>query len=184
MRARSWMAPLAMLAGTSIALPEAPAQAPGSSPANVQSQEAQGASPPSKPATSKPADGIIPAVRLNLVIAGLGQEGCEVEVKPANASCKFRTFNERGVERRQHVPTGGTATVELRNIELRGADRTCAIAITVHEPRQETKTVYRGFRLTGRPAGIGAAASSVPSFTCFLSSPSKLARIDDSRSRK
>ena len=44
--------------------------------------------------------------------------------------------------------------MELKDVELRGADRVCAVAITVLEPGQSAKTVYRGFRLPrGRKRG-------------------------------
>jgi hypothetical protein len=132
------------------------------------------------------------------VISGLSREGCEVEVKPGNASCKFRALNEEeswledvysedldGAEGREHVASDGRARMELRDIELRGADRTCTVAITVQEPRQAPKTVYRGFRLSprverSRPSGSVA----VPVFTCYLSSSSRLARSEGARSRK
>ena len=75
--------------------------------------------------------------------------------------------------------------MELQNVELRGADRTCTVAITVRESGQAAKTVYRGFRLPSR-VGTGPTlpANQVPTFTCYLSSPSKVANVEQSRSRK
>jgi len=159
------MAALALIVGTSIALePESLAQ------------DRKQANPRSR------------AAKLNLVIAGLGRDGCDVEIKPGNASCKFRALNENGAESRQHVTSTGKATLDLLDIELRGADRTCSVAITVHEPGQPAKTIYRGFRLSARPEGEGAStakAAPVPTFTCYLSSPSKITRVDpDSTTRK
>jgi hypothetical protein len=59
------------------------------------------------------------------------------------------------------------------------------VAITVRESGQAPKTVYRGFRLPARPeAGLPAAVSQVPTFTCYLSSPSKVANVEQSRARK
>ena len=89
------------------------------------------------------------------MIAGLGRNGCDVEIKPGNASCKFRALNENGAESRQHVTSAGKATLDLLDIELRGADRTCSVAITVLEPGQPAKTIYRGFRLSARTEGDG-----------------------------
>ena len=73
-------------------------------------------------------------------------------------------------------------------VELRGADRTCTVAITVHESGQEPKIVYRGFRIASRPepreSGSAGNASSIPTFQCNLNSPSKVAKADGSRTRK
>jgi hypothetical protein len=179
------MALLALGAAASIALVRGlSAQSPSASQEVTQDQEPRQSAPP-PPTASRPADAPIPTVRLNLVIAGLGRAGCDVEVKPGNASCRFRVLSGKGVEGRQHVPSTGTATVELREIEIRNADKICTVSITVHEPGQEKKTVYRGFRVGSRPSGkASSAAAAVPTFTCFLSSPSKLARVDNARTRK
>jgi hypothetical protein len=125
-------------------------------------------------------------VQLDLVIAGLGQAGCDVEVKPGNASCKFRALNERGAEAGQHVPSDGRAHLQLRDVELRGADRTCTVAITVREPGQASKTIYRGFRIAPPRSipGKPAASTANPAVTCYLTSPSKLARVEEGRVRK
>jgi hypothetical protein len=125
----------------------------------------------SQAAAPKPPGTRFPTVDLNLVIAGLGREGCDVEVKPADPGCRFRIVTP------QHVAATGKATLKLHEVELRGADHTCTMAITVREPGQAPKTIYRGFRLASRPS-----ASSAPSFTCYLSS--RLAGVDVDRTRK
>src|SRR5438105_3254342 len=136
MRARSWMAALALLGGTTIVigrglLAEVPSPSPAQQPAQERADERNGPSAPRSPAEApKSPETTFPAVRLNLVIAGLGREGCDVEVKPANPGCKFRTSAPR------HVPSDGRAMLELRDVELRGADHTCTLAITVCEPGQ------------------------------------------------
>jgi hypothetical protein len=198
MRARSWMAALALIAGTSIAVGHAmPALSPTDDQVKDQPPAATAETTRREAAADPtPPDSIIQAVRLNLEIAGLGREGCDVEVKPGNASCKFlvvhlnkdRATAGKGRQAPQHVSSEGHAFLELREVELRGADRTCTVAITVRESGQEPKTVYRGFRIASRPepreAASAANASSIPTFTCYLSSPSKVAKAEGARTRK
>ena len=194
MRARSWMAALALIAATSIAVGRAmPAASPKDAPGQGPPQQVDRSAPRSQSSEPKPTDQPIKVVLLNLEIAGLGREGCDVEVMPGNASCKFRVINMtrdegklvRGKEGAQHVTSAGHAVLELQNVELRGADRTCTVKITVHESGQSPKTVYRGFRLPARPeAPAQVTASPVPTFTCYLSSPSKVANVEQSRARK
>jgi hypothetical protein len=180
------MAALALIVGSLIAAGRAvPALVSSPAQDQVPARETPRAVPqsqngnPGSPATR------IPVVQLDLVIAGLGHEGCDVEVKPGNASSKFRALNERGAEANQHVSSDGRGRLQLREVELRGADRTCTLAITVREPGQPAKTFYRGFRLAARPtAAKPGTTNPVPVLTCYLSSPSKLARADETRNRK
>jgi hypothetical protein len=185
------MALLALIAGAAgLVAKGVTAQAPPSSPGTTQAANKvpENRDPATKTPDPKPTSPIIPSVQLNLVIAGLNRGGCDVEVKPGNASCRFRAVDDNGGAGRHHVDSDGFSTVQLRDVELRGADRTCIVAITVHESGQSPKTVYRGFRIPQRSSKPGAAGSSAsasaPVITCYLSSPSKLARADDSRSRK
>ena len=181
------MAALALLGGTSIVvgrglLAGAPNPSQAQPPSQDRADDCNGppASRPSAEAPRSP-ETTFTAVRLNLVIAGLGREGCDVEVKPANPGCKFRTAAPR------HVAADGRAMLELRDVELRGADHTCTLAITVREPGQAPKTIYRGFRLAGRPAtasspATSAASTPVPAVTCYLST--RLAEVTGKQSRK
>ena len=155
------MAALALIVGTSITAGfELAAQD-----RNPTDQTAQSRDP--KPAEAQATNGTrvsrriraSRAAKLNLVIAGLGREGCDVEIKPGNPSCKFRALNEKGAEGRQHVTSAGKATLDLLDIELRGADRTCSVAITVaparttrqnNLPRFPTVRPSRSGRETGR----------------------------------
>ncbi len=184
MRARSWMAALALIGAASVVIGRGfPAQSLGHAQEPSPSRKAEkprgkaGAEPSRDGPKAGPraekrqgAGPQLPTVRLNLAIAGLGAEGCDVEVKPANPSCRFRPSPTR------HVSSDGHATIELRDVELRGADKTCTMAITVREPGQPPQTVYRGFRLSSSKPG------AIPNFTCFISS--KLAGVDSKTTRK
>jgi hypothetical protein len=125
---------------------------------------------------AKPSNSHFPRVQLALVIEGLGKAGGDVEIKPANAGCKFR------VPSPQHVRAEGQVKIELKDVEIRGADHTCTVAITVREPGQSPKTVYRGFRLANQRATSPAVPFSTPSFTFYLSSG--LAEVDKPRTRR
>jgi hypothetical protein len=180
------MAALAMVVGTSIAAGRAmPALSLSQAPEKGKTPETEKSTSPSRSSDPKRPGIRVPSVQLNLRIAGLGGKGCDVQIKPGNASCKFRPLYDQHAEDHQHVPPDGTANLELRDVELRGADRTCTIAITILEPGQAPRTFYRGFRLAPKPDVTKTSRPpSAPTFTCFLSSPSKLAKADESRARK
>jgi hypothetical protein len=181
------MAALALVVGTSFAVGRAmSALVTNQTPGKAQAIETERANKAPDEEGPKAPRTTIASIELNLVIAGLGTEGCEVEIKPGNASCKFRPIYGKRGEGRQHVASDGRTKLELRDVELRGADRTCTVAITVKEPKQTARTFYRGFRLAGakQEPAANARPSSGPAFTCYLSSPSKLAKADESRMRK
>ena len=142
MRARSWMAALALIVATSIIIGRGtfervePGPGTGSKYKPRQSQEAD---------APKPSDACLPLVKLNLFITDLGQKGCEVEVKPANAGCKFKSPSPR------HITAEGKTSFELKDVEIRRPDHNFTLAITVREPGQAAKTVYRNFRMADRP---------------------------------
>lgn len=108
-------------------------------------------------------------VKLQLVIGGLGAGGCDVEVKPGNAACRFK-------KQRLHVASDGKLTFVFREVEVRSVDRNCTFAITMSEKGQAPKTVYRGFRMVAPSADSPRGDSQ--SFTCFMSSPSKVAGLE------
>jgi hypothetical protein len=112
-------------------------------------------------------------VKIELRIAGLGRGGCDVEVKPGHAGCRFRPLS-------RHVDSSGKATLMLDDVQALTADRDCAFAITIREPGHAAKTVLRGLRLPEAAAG-GASIRTLP---CFLSAPSLLARNTASRLRR
>ena len=144
MQGRSWMAALALAASTLLA--------PG----------------PAARAEDKPP---VSKVKLEIRIAGLGLDGCEIEIKPAHAGCQFKTAT-------YHVTQQGRASLLLEDVQTSSADRDCAFAITLKEAGQPARTLRRGLRLVAPPSG------SVPSLTCYLNSPSKLAKSDEERSRR
>jgi hypothetical protein len=178
------MAALALIGTASIVIgrglsaPAAgPAQEPGSSKdAGKTPEKSASESPkparPSEPSREdhKASQSHYSTIQIDLAVAGLGSEGCDVEIKPANPSCKFQPPSP------QHVPSSGQVKIKLRDVELRGADKTCMIAITVREPGQPPQTIYRGFRPGSSKAG------PVPNFRCFVSS--RLAGVDAKATRK
>jgi hypothetical protein len=107
-----------------------------------------------------------PSVELRLVIGGLGSAGCDVEVKPGNPACRFK-------EQTKHVASDGKLTIVFRDVEIRSVDRHCLFTITMHEPGQDAKTVHRGFRMSPSASKIAPQ-----SFTCYMSSPSKVANLE------
>lgn len=114
-------------------------------------------------------------IELKLVIAGLGSEGCEVEVKPGNPAVEFKPQTFR-------VPSNGRASVTLKDVELLGVDRNCTFAVVVREKDHDPKTIYRGFRL---PTDSASKRSGALSFTCFLSSASRIAELQsEGRTRR
>jgi hypothetical protein len=149
MQGRSWMAALTLVAGII-----------GASGARSKAE--------APPAPHK--------VSLRLNIAGLrdGGPGCDVEIKPAHAGCKFRP-------RVQHVDSNGRIQINLDDVRSTGADRDCSFAITIREPGHPDKTVRRGFQLAAPVAGRPAV---VQPFDCYLSSPSLLAKNSDTRTRR
>jgi hypothetical protein len=108
-------------------------------------------------------------VKLELRIAGLGPQGCDVEIKPGHPGCKFQT-------KTRHVDARGWATLLFNDVQLLNADRDCTFAITIREPGQAERTVRRGLRLAAVP-GNGSGPGEL--LTCYLSSPSKLAKSSE-----
>jgi hypothetical protein len=169
MQVRSWSPVLVLAVGTSLFIG---LQSQAQKVINEPGQDKPAAKPQEKTAATdqgKPGGSTSHPVELNVMIAGLGRDGCDVEVKPGNRGSRFQAQT-------LHVRSQGKARFLFRDIELRGADRTCTFAITVRETGQTSRTIYRGFRITPRP-DADSATSGPLSFTCFMSSPSKLAGL-------
>jgi hypothetical protein len=113
-------------------------------------------------------------VKLELRIAGVGRNGCDIEIKPGHAGCKFQVI-------RHHLAGDrgwGQLQLVLDDVQTRSPDRDCAFAITIREPGQADRTVHRGLRLT--PPKLGQTTPT-DELTCYLSSPSMLARAEKTR---
>ncbi|WP_165066790.1 hypothetical protein [Paludisphaera rhizosphaerae] len=109
-------------------------------------------------------------IALKLVVSDVGSKGCEVEVKPANPSCVFKTQSF-------HLdPLTGLGEskklVTLTDVDIRGADRNCAVAVTVRQDGLPPKTIYRGFRVAASPK-----PGAVESFETCMSCPTKASSI-------
>jgi hypothetical protein len=132
------------------------------------------ATPPA-PASHEPATATAKVV-LEVRISGLGPGGCDVEVAPGSADCQFRAVS-------QHVTPADYQygrRILLDDVRATSTDRYCIFAITIREPGQPVKTVRRGLRLVGT-SGRSENAQVV---NCYLSSPSKLAKVPEMRERR
>lgn len=117
---------------------------------------------------------VVGKIQVDLRIAGLTQKGCDVEIKPGHAGCKFKPVTK-------HIASQGKLVVELKDVEIRSPDRDCSFAITIKEEGQTKRTNHRGLRIPTSGAG---SPTQVPSLTCFLNSPSKLARAEAERTQR
>ena len=154
MQGRSWKAALAMVIGLGFIV------APGASLAD----ETSTTHAPVEPSQKTALDAIY-TVKLELRIAGLGPKGCDVEVKPAHRGCSFETV-------KKHVERKGEMVVVVKEIKVKNADRDCTFAITIKEAGHPDRSERRGLRLAKAPG-------ETQSLSCFLSSPSKIARAGE-----
>lgn len=148
MQSRSWMAALAVVAGCALAGAQA----------------------------DEPSPAVENKVNLQLRIAGLRADACEVEIKPGHPGCQFTTITRRVTR----SDAAGTLDLPIVARSI-GADRDCSFAITVREPGQPPKTYRRGVRLS--PA---TASQPTPSQTLkvYLNAPSLAARDAPSRPKR
>jgi hypothetical protein len=170
MLVRSWKAALVLTVSlTAMTAQVSRAQEPSKAQDGLHSRpEAEAKAEPGDAAKRQP--GVeTRAVELNLMIAGLGRDGCDIEVRPGTRSCRFQP-------QVLHIASHGKASLNIREVEFRGADRNCSFAITVRESGQVPRTIYRAFRIS--PKVDPAHPAAPPSFTCFMTSPSKLAGLE------
>jgi hypothetical protein len=117
---------------------------------------------------------VVNTVRLELKVAGLGPKGCDVEIKPGHAACRFATV-------KKHVDPGGKLPPLSIVAESVGADHDCSFAITVTEPGRPPKTYRRGLPLSTAKAGGKAPTQSL---TVYVSSPTLAAKESKPGARK
>jgi len=121
-----------------------------------------------------PVDAAGSKVKLEIIIAGLGPKGCDIEIAPGHMGCQFRPVSMHlGKENSQ-------TTLMFDDVQTTGPDRYCIFAITIREPGQPVKTVRRGLRLVAS----SDEQSSAQLLSCYLSSPSKLAKASEMRERR
>lgn len=113
-------------------------------------------------------------VRLDIQIAGLGDAGGRVEIRPGHPGCSFRPVA-------RVVPASGKLDTIAILATSTGADRDCSFAITVREPGQPPRTYRRGLRLALRPPGGPVPEQSLK---CYLSAPSLAAQDEAGRTRR
>jgi hypothetical protein len=105
---------------------------------------------------------VVNKVYLQLQIAGLGPNGCSVEIKPGHPGCQFDKV-EKQIKSEGQVVTVDPIAI---NAKSTGADHDCSFAITIKEPGRRAKTFRRGVCLTAPVAGKPAPAQTLK---CFLS---------------
>jgi hypothetical protein len=88
-------------------------------------------------------------VNVKLVISGLKASDFEVEVKPGNGACSFKTQTTK-------IAGNAESYVEVKlnalDVITTSADRECSLAITIKEAGQVDRFARRGFRLSSSPS--------------------------------
>jgi hypothetical protein len=98
---------------------------------------------------------VVNQIKLELRIAGLGKDGCEVEIKPAHAACEFDVIKKK-VDRRGFLdPTPFLA-------KSASADHDCTFTIVIREPGKPPRTLRRGIRLDPQVAGAEIPKRRLP----------------------
>ena len=151
MQVRSWMAAWSSLAGSTLLLSGV-----------ARSQKSGSDQPPPGPKVRtperpKPQDSQNPSVQENKPTAEHPDRRAEsLDRRPGPGWLRGR---DQAGEPKHSLPAAtparrvqGKAKFVFRDIEVRGADRNCTFAITVHEPGQASRTIFRGFRIASRLA--------------------------------
>src|SRR4051812_24603751 len=168
MQGRSWMAALTLNASALLGLVLGLA-------VTSRADDAKKATTPAPAPAPAPVDTNGSKVRLEIIIVGLGPKGCDIEIAPGHLGCQFRPVSlHLGNEDK------GKAVILFEDVQTTGADRYCMFAITIREPGQPVKTVRRGLRLVAP----SAERPSAQLLSCYLSSPSKLAKASEMRERR
>lgn len=123
---------------------------------------------------------IVNHVNVKLRIDGVGSKGCEVEIKPGHAACKFRRLI---IKYAANTPKDRYESRELPTIvaETSSADRECSFEIVVREEGKPEKTFVRGIRFSPRVSGEPVPVKSA---TFYLTAPSLAAKNQDQKKSK
>jgi hypothetical protein len=115
-------------------------------------------------------------VLLELQVAGIGRDGCTLEIKPGHPGCQFepitRKLDATAASRGLRLPVRATS---------KAADRDCSFTITITEPDHAPKMYRRGLRLATPKPGESTMPRQI--LRCYFSSPS-LAKRDESTTRR
>ena len=106
-------------------------------------------------------------VQLAFRLDWFSADGAEIEVKPANAACKFETIKFKTKSRK--VSSDGLIRLDPIDIETQTADGSCSFLINIKEPGQPDKVVRRTLRMTGNPK---ADPTKPLQMTCYITSAS------------
>lgn len=125
-------------------------------------------------------DAVKNRITLMLQISGLGQEGFELEIRPAHPGCQFEPVIFGNEER---LPLGAVARVNpiVLDVASTGADRDCSFAITIREPKKPPRTFLRGLRLT---PPTGEEVLPTKTLRCYLSATALAAKDDPAKKRR
>jgi hypothetical protein len=176
MQGRSWMAALTFTASALLGL------GLGSGVTSTsRADDPKSTTLPKPPAPApSPSESGKSKVKLDLAIAGLGPKGCDIEIAPGHLGCQFRP-----VSLHLNDPHDSRREILFEDVRATGADRYCLFAITIREPGQPAKTIRRGLRLVeAAPASGPSTPDQFQLLTCYVSSPSKLARASEMRERR
>jgi hypothetical protein len=118
-------------------------------------------------------------VYVEIQIAGLGPDGCRIDIKPGHPACQFKAIQKsiaasdvQDVVRLEAIPVIARAT---------GADHDCSFAITVKEPNLPAKTIRRGILLTETPTGKTATAQVLK---VYVNSPTLAAKDEKGKTKR
>jgi hypothetical protein len=117
-------------------------------------------------------EAVVNKVTLSLLVSGLSQDGCEIEIKPGHAACDFKPIVKK-------LPRHGREEIRDIVVKSSSADHDCLFAITVKEQGQPPRTIRRGLVLQPQ-----TDKSKTPSqtLTCLLRSPSLTAKGEAEKS--
>ncbi len=112
---------------------------------------------------------VVNHVNLELKMDGMGDEGCEVVIKPGHPSSKFRQVQVKfgpGTAKEKYESYKVPFTIVAQSTS---ADRDCSFEVIIKEPGKPDRSYQRGLRLAVREEGKPIPVKS-PTF--YLTAPS------------